>query len=692
MSENHPALAVRGVRKTFEAENAPVRALRGVNLTLEPGEFVALMGPSGCGKSTLLNLVAGLETPDEGEIAVAGEPVTGRTEDELARMRRHHIGLVFQFFNLLEGMTVLENVALPAIIAGRKRKMAETRARDLLDLLGIGDKALAVPGVLSGGQRQRLAIARALANDPTLLLADEPTGALDSAGGAEVIELMRRLHRGGQTIVLVTHAAEVAAAAERVVRMRDGRITEPEPATATPPSPWPADHGTGGRRPGQQPVRCPPPGIPAAGAAGRGGGGRDRPAGARRLARRRRGRLRAGHRLGPGRDRGPGRGPDTPPSPRGQLTLGLLAALGALAAATALTAARIAAHDGTADQHQTARAVATLAAPLVIAVSFHFLLALPDGRLVQSGRRILAVLGYVSAVGTGAGLAVAHQPFGVIAGAFVWPLALLCALPAARMRYVRTAGHDRERMQWLGTGLLVAAEVALLSAVLHLLIDWPGPAGAVAVGAAVAVPLALVLAEWPALAPFGGRILVHAIAAAGSSVIVAAIYLVIVLGFGQAPDNQAARDILGLSVLAAAIAALAFLPARARLTAFATRFVYGTREAPDEALRTFGSRMTRAVAMDELLLQLAESLRKTMGLTRAEIYTGTGRRARARGVRPRRRPRLDRADRPRAARSWPGPGCRATPGPRSGCPGCSRAGSTPSSGWPRSATRATCSA
>jgi len=230
MSENHPALAVRGVRKTFEAENAPVRALRGVTLTLEPGEFVALMGPSGCGKSTLLNLVAGLETPDEGEISVAGEPVTGRTEDELARMRRHHIGLVFQFFNLLEGMTVLENVALPAIIAGRKRKMAETRARDLLDLLGIGDKALAVPGVLSGGQRQRLAIARALANDPTLLLADEPTGALDSAGGAEVIELMRRLHRGGQTIVLVTHSAEVAAAAERVVRMRDGRITEPEPA------------------------------------------------------------------------------------------------------------------------------------------------------------------------------------------------------------------------------------------------------------------------------------------------------------------------------------------------------------------------------------------------------------------------------------------------------------------------------
>src|SRR5215469_17056476 len=167
MTENRPALAVNGVRKTFEAENAPVRALRGVNLTVADGEFVALMGPSGCGKSTLLNLVAGLDTPDEGEITVAGETVTGRSEDELARMRRRHVGLVFQFFNLLEGMTVLENVALPAVIAGRRRKMAETRAADLLDLLGISDKAGAVPGVLSGGQRQRLAIARALANEPT---------------------------------------------------------------------------------------------------------------------------------------------------------------------------------------------------------------------------------------------------------------------------------------------------------------------------------------------------------------------------------------------------------------------------------------------------------------------------------------------------------------------------------------------
>jgi putative ABC transport system ATP-binding protein len=224
MTDGSDALVTEGLRKTFEAENAPVRALRGVNLTVPHGEFVALMGPSGCGKSTLLNLVAGLDVADEGTITVAGEEVTGRGEDDLARIRRRHIGIVFQFFNLLEGMTVLENVAMPAIIAGRRRRAAETRARDLLDLLGIGDKSSAAPGSLSGGQRQRLAIARALANEPTLLLADEPTGALDSDGGHEIIELLSRLHANGQTIVLVTHDGDVAGAAQRVVRMRDGRI------------------------------------------------------------------------------------------------------------------------------------------------------------------------------------------------------------------------------------------------------------------------------------------------------------------------------------------------------------------------------------------------------------------------------------------------------------------------------------
>jgi putative ABC transport system ATP-binding protein len=229
------ALQMRGVRKTFEAENAPVRALRGVDLDIARGEFVALTGPSGCGKSTLLNLAAGLDLADEGSIVVAGDEITGQGEDELALMRRRHIGIVFQFFNLLEGITVQENVALAAIIAGRKRRAAETRARDLLDLLGLADKAASTPGVLSGGQRQRLAIARALANEPTLVLADEPTGALDTDGGQEVIELLRRLHAGGQTILLVTHDNAVAEAAERVLRMLDGRISP--------------DAGTGGAAP-----------------------------------------------------------------------------------------------------------------------------------------------------------------------------------------------------------------------------------------------------------------------------------------------------------------------------------------------------------------------------------------------------------------------------------------------------------
>src|SRR5438034_4622366 len=193
-------------------------------MNIAPAEFVAVMGPSGCGKSTLLNLIAGLDKPSDGEIWLADETLSDKDENQLARMRRKHIGIVFQFFNLLEGMSVLENVTLPAIIAGSSRKSAETRARDLLDLLGLADKAKNAPGVLSGGQRQRLAIARALANEPTLLLADEPTGALDSAGGLEVLELFRRLHSGGQAILLVTHDSRVAGAAERIVQMQDGRI------------------------------------------------------------------------------------------------------------------------------------------------------------------------------------------------------------------------------------------------------------------------------------------------------------------------------------------------------------------------------------------------------------------------------------------------------------------------------------
>jgi putative ABC transport system ATP-binding protein len=221
-----PAVEVRAAYRTFEKDTAPVRALRGADLVVRHGEFVAVMGPSGCGKSTLLNVIAGLDLPDEGEIVIAGESLAGMDENRLAIMRRKHVGIVFQFFNLLEGMTVLENVVMPAVIAGRKRKSAESRARDLLDLLGIGDKAKQAPGVLSGGQRQRLAIARALANEPTLVLADEPTGALDSEGGEEVLELFRRLHQGGQTILMVTHDQPVADAASRIVRMKDGRVVD----------------------------------------------------------------------------------------------------------------------------------------------------------------------------------------------------------------------------------------------------------------------------------------------------------------------------------------------------------------------------------------------------------------------------------------------------------------------------------
>ena len=147
MMSSDPILTIRGVRKTFEAEQAPVRALRGVDLDVGTGEFIAVMGPSGCGKSTLLNLIAGLDAPDEGEIVLGDQTLTGHNEDWLARMRRHEIGMVFQFFNLLEGMTVLENVALPAIIGGSRRRAAETHARNLLDLLGLGPKANEVPAV-----------------------------------------------------------------------------------------------------------------------------------------------------------------------------------------------------------------------------------------------------------------------------------------------------------------------------------------------------------------------------------------------------------------------------------------------------------------------------------------------------------------------------------------------------------------
>jgi putative ABC transport system ATP-binding protein len=184
------------------------------------------MGPSGCGKSTLLHLVAGLDQPDDGSVTVAGIRIDQLSGDRAALVRRRHIGLVFQFFELIENMSAVENVALAALLGGAKPARARQRADQLLDLLGLLDKVDATPAALSGGQRQRLAIARALANRPTVLLADEPTGALDSTGTTEIVELLGRLHQDGQTIVLVTHNPEVAAAAGRTLYMRDGRLID----------------------------------------------------------------------------------------------------------------------------------------------------------------------------------------------------------------------------------------------------------------------------------------------------------------------------------------------------------------------------------------------------------------------------------------------------------------------------------
>jgi putative ABC transport system ATP-binding protein len=230
VAEHAPALRMQGVRRTYEADTAPVRALRGVDLTVGRGEFVALMGPSGCGKSTLLHLAAGLDRPDEGSVLLAGEELTTLSESRLSKVRRRHVGLVFQFFHLLEGMSVAENVSLAALVAGAGRREADARAHELLDLLGLLDKAGGSPATLSGGQRQRLAIARALANSPTLLLADEPTGALDSDGADEVLALFRRLHQRGQSILMVTHNPDVAAGASRVVHLRDGILSPHDPA------------------------------------------------------------------------------------------------------------------------------------------------------------------------------------------------------------------------------------------------------------------------------------------------------------------------------------------------------------------------------------------------------------------------------------------------------------------------------
>jgi putative ABC transport system ATP-binding protein len=205
-------------------------ALDGVSLQIAPGEAVAVMGPSGSGKSTLLNLIAGLDKPTSGTVTVAGRQVDTLGETGLARFRREQVGMIFQFFNLLEDLTVADNVLLPAQLAGTRRSTARSRASRLMTELGIGQYSDAYPGRLSGGERQRVAIARALINAPALLLADEPTGALDSANGEAIGRLLVGLNQSGQTLVVVTHSPELAARyAQRVIRLADGQVTTETP-------------------------------------------------------------------------------------------------------------------------------------------------------------------------------------------------------------------------------------------------------------------------------------------------------------------------------------------------------------------------------------------------------------------------------------------------------------------------------
>jgi putative ABC transport system ATP-binding protein len=234
-------LEAKGLARTYDTGGAPVPALNGVDLAIERGEFVAVMGPSGCGKSTLLNVLAGLDRPNAGEVWLDGQRVDQLSETALAKLRRRRLGFVFQFFNLLPTLTASENVELPLMLSGRRRRQARRTARRLLDDLGIGDKADAAPSQLSGGQQQRVALARALANQPDVVMGDEPTGSLDSASAVEVLGLLRAAHAGGQTLLLATHDARVAAAADRVVTMRDGRLTRDRTLDASRPVTLPFD-------------------------------------------------------------------------------------------------------------------------------------------------------------------------------------------------------------------------------------------------------------------------------------------------------------------------------------------------------------------------------------------------------------------------------------------------------------------
>jgi len=224
-------LSAENVCRTYIAGDAEVRAVAGVSLVLNTGDFVAIVGPSGCGKSTLLHLCGAMDLPTSGTIRFENAILNTLGEDGLTRIRRERVGFVFQFFNLLPTLTMLENVQLPLLLAGRRAEVAETSARRLLDRVGVGQRLRHYPQQLSGGELQRAAVARALVHRPALVVADEPTGNLDTQNGRHVLQLLTELnHEMGVTLLLATHDLDIASAAHRVVHMRDGRI-EPEGLT-----------------------------------------------------------------------------------------------------------------------------------------------------------------------------------------------------------------------------------------------------------------------------------------------------------------------------------------------------------------------------------------------------------------------------------------------------------------------------
>ena len=219
-------LRARELRRDYGKGEALVRAVDGVSLDVAAGETVAVMGPSGCGKSTLLHLLGGLDRPTGGEIWLAGQNLGQLGERGLARLRRDAVGFVFQAFHLMDELTAVENVELPALLAGHSARAARRRAAGLLERVGLADRAAFLPTALSGGQRQRVAIARALVSDPLVVLADEPTGNLDSEATLEVLRLFESLHTAGQTLVIVTHDSRIAATADRLIGMRDGAFVD----------------------------------------------------------------------------------------------------------------------------------------------------------------------------------------------------------------------------------------------------------------------------------------------------------------------------------------------------------------------------------------------------------------------------------------------------------------------------------